>query len=642
MGKIIGIDLGTTNSVVAVSEGSEVTVITNPQGYRTTPSVVGFTAKGERIVGQPARNQGASNAEHTVYSIKRFMGRRRAEVEAEEKLVPYTVSGGPNDPVKVEARGESFTPPQISAMVLGYLKKYAEDYLGEPVTQAVITVPAYFNDAQRQATKDAGEIAGLEVMRIINEPTAAALAYSLDTKAKQKILVFDLGGGTFDVSVLEIGEETADSGEKTNVVQVLSTNGDTHLGGDNYDEAIVNFVADEFKKRKGVDLRNDMLSLARLKEACEKAKIELSSTQATKINLPFITAIDNVGEHIDRELTRAQFDAITKHLTERCRAPVENALKDAAIDATQIDTIVMVGGSTRIPAVQDLVKTMFPGKELNKSVNPDEVVAIGAAIQGSVINKERSDIVLLDVTPLTLGIEIKGGLMEPIVKRNTTIPHTEERTDFTNAETNQSSVDIKIFQGERRETKNNRELGLFKLSLAPYKSGEARISVKFDIDVNGILYVTATDLKTKKASDYKVVGSSNLSKEDIARAKQDAETYAKEDEARALVIEAKNRADSTVFSIEHDQSLKFIPNAEGKKKLDEAIEALKKARDSQDVGVIDKAIADVDKAVTSLKTRSTPAPAPTTPPPVGAAVGATKSDEGDDPSNHQSSQPDEE
>ncbi len=581
MGKIIGIDLGTTNSVVAVMEGSEVKVITNPSGFRTTPSVVAFKGE-ERIIGQGAKNQAAMNPEQTIYSIKRFMGRKRSEVKSEEKLVPYKIVTGAKDEVKVEVEGTAYAPPEVSAMVLGYMKKYAEDYIGEPVTEAVITVPAYFNDAQRQATKDAGEIAGLKVLRIINEPTAAALAYSLDKKKDEKILVFDLGGGTFDVSVLEVGDGT---------VEVKSTTGDTHLGGDDYDQALIDYVCDDFAKaNKGLDLRKDRVAFGRLKEACEKAKCELSNQLTVQLNLPFIAQVGGQGVHIATEITRAKFEDITLALTERCRKPVEQALSDAKLKPEQINEVVLVGGSTRMPAVQELVKTMFAGKEPNKSVNPDEVVAVGAAIQGAVLGGEKTDVLLLDVTSLSLGIETLGGPMEVIVSRNTTIPTTQKK-QFTTADDDQRAVDIKVFQGDRKLTKDNRHLGTFRLDgIPPAKKGDPKIEVTFDVDANGILNVTARDLGTNRQQKVAIQTGSGLSKADIERMKREAEEFAEEDEKRVALVGIKNKAEQVIFQTERSLRGAIGLTDVAKKAMTDKVEALKAAREGDDADLIEKAI----------------------------------------------------
>jgi molecular chaperone DnaK len=585
MSKIIGIDLGTTNSVVAVMEGKEVKVITNPTGSRTTPSVVGFTENGERLVGQRAKNQAVTNPENTVYSIKRFMGRRHNEVASEEKLVPYKVVGGPEELVKVEVRGKKYTPPEVSAMILAYMKQYAEDYLGEKVTDAVITVPAYFNDAQRTATKEAGEIAGLTVKRIINEPTAAALAYGLDKKKDEKILIYDLGGGTFDVSVLEVGD---------GVVEVKSTNGDTHLGGDDYDQVLIDYVADQFKKEKGVDLRKDRLALQRLKEACEKCKCELSSSLSATINLPFIAQVQGTPSHLNMEITRAKFEALTNHLTERTRGPVEQALKDAKLTPKDIDEVVLVGGSTRTPIVQELVKKIF-GKEPNRSVNPDEVVAVGAAVQGAVLGGEKADILLLDVTPLTLGIETLGAVMTPMIQRNTTIP-TQKKEIFSTAADSQPAVDVKVYQGERKMAEGNRLLGVFRLDgIPPAPRGVPKIEVTFDIDANGIINVSAKDLGTGKEQKITVQGGSGLSKADVERMKKDAEAHAAEDEKRHAKVEAQNKADAVILATEKalkDEGDKF---GSSRKEIEDRLAELKTARESGEPDKIEKALEGLTK-----------------------------------------------
>ncbi|HOA73617.1 MAG TPA: molecular chaperone DnaK [Phycisphaerae bacterium] len=581
MSKIIGIDLGTTNSVVAVMEGDQPKVLTNAQGSRLTPSVVGFTDKGEILVGQIAKHQQVTNPQNTIFSIKRFMGRRHNEVHAEEKIVPYNVVGGESDLVKVSVRGKEYTPPEISAMILRDLKKTAEDYLGEPVTRAVITVPAYFNDAQRQATKDAGEIAGLKVERIINEPTAAALAYGLEKKRNEKVAVFDLGGGTYDISILDIGD---------NVFEVLSTNGDTHLGGDDYDEELINYVAEEFRKKEGIDLRKDPMALQRLKEACEKAKMELSNVQETTINLPFITADQSGPKHLQQTITRAKFEQLTEHLTERARGPMLKALQDAKLSPKDIDEVVLVGGSTRMPAVQRLVKEVF-GKEPNKSINPDEVVAVGAAIQGAVLTGEKQDIVLLDVTPLSLGVETLGGVMTRLIERNTTIP-TSKKEIFSTAADNQTEVTIHVLQGEREMAADNRSLGRFNLTdLPPAPRGVPQIEVTFDIDANGILNVSAKDLATGKAQSIRITGSSGLSKEEIERMKRDAEAHASEDKARRELVELRNRADSLIYQTE--KTLKEhgekVP-AQERANVESAINQLKEAVKSDDRDAISRSL----------------------------------------------------
>ena len=538
--KIIGIDLGTTNSVVAVMEGKEPKVIANKEGNRLTPSVVAFNDKGETLVGDTARRQAVTNPKRTIYSIKRFMGRRHNEVAGEEKMVPYEVVGGPEDYVKVRAGDQTSTPPEISAKILRSLKESAESYLGHKVNKAVITVPAYFNDAQRQATKDAGQIAGLEVMRIINEPTAAALAYGLDKKTQEKIVVFDLGGGTFDVSVLEVAD---------GVFRVISTNGDTHLGGDDFDQTLINHVADQFKKEQGIDLRKDTMALQRLQEACEKAKKELSSAQSTDINLPFITADATGPKHLQLSITRAQFEQMCDALVERCRGPVVQALKDAKLDPKDIDEVVLVGGSTRIPKVQELVKKLF-SKEPHKGVNPDEVVALGAAIQGGVLGGEVQDVLLLDVTPLSLGIETEGGLFTKLVERNTTVP-TERKQVFSTAADNQQAVTVSVYQGERPMARDNRLLGQFNLDgIPPAPRGTPQIEVKFDIDANGILSVSAKDLGSNKEQTVKIEQSSGLNESEIERMRKDADLHAEDDKRKLRLAEVRNRSEALCFQTE--------------------------------------------------------------------------------------------
>ncbi|MBW1974015.1 MAG: molecular chaperone DnaK [Deltaproteobacteria bacterium] len=541
MAKAVGIDLGTTNSVIAVWENGKATVIQNAEGSRTTPSVVAYTEDGQRLVGQIAKRQSVLNPEATIYSAKRFIGRRWDEVQTEIGMVPYKVVKGPNDAVRFEVRGKLIAPEEVSAQVLRKLVDDASKFLGEKITEAVITVPAYFNDAQRQATKNAGEIAGLKVLRIINEPTAAALAYGLEKKKNETVLVFDLGGGTFDVSILDVGD---------GVCEVRATSGDTHLGGDDFDQRIVDWLADEFKKETGIDLRNDRQALQRLYEAAEKAKCELSSTMETEINLPFITADATGPKHLVKKLTRAKFEALTADLVERCMGPVKQALADAGLTENDIDEVILVGGSTRIPAVQELVKRLTGGKEPNMSVNPDEVVAVGASIQAAIIKGDVKDVVLLDVTPLSLGIETLGGVMTKLIERNTTIPCRREEI-FTTAEDNQTAVDIVVLQGEREMAKDNRVLGRFRLEgIPPAPRGVPQIKVTFDIDANGILKVTAKDMATGKEQTVTITESTNLDKSEIERMIKEAEQYAEEDRKRKEKVEARNQTDSLAYQLE--------------------------------------------------------------------------------------------
>jgi molecular chaperone DnaK len=589
--KIIGIDLGTTNSVVAVMEGGEPTVITNQEGARTTPSVVAYLPDGGKLVGAPAKRQAVTNPARTIASIKRFMGRRHHEVGQEEKSVAYKLVGGPDELVKVEIDGKKLTPPEISAAVLAHLKEAAEAYLGETVTRAVITVPAYFNDSQRQATKDAGTIAGLAVERIINEPTAAALAYGLDKKKSGRVAVFDFGGGTFDISILEIGD---------GVFEVLATNGDTHLGGDDFDKALIDHVAGEFKKSSGIDVRQDPMALQRLKEACEKAKIELSSGTQTDVNLPFITADASGPKHLQVSITRAKFEQLIGALLERAKGPCHQVLKDANIQASQIDEVILVGGSTRVPAVQEIARSIF-GREPNKSVNPDEVVAVGAAIQGGVLAGEVSEVVLLDVTPLSLGIETLGGVCTKLIDRNTTIPTSKSQV-FSTASDNQPSVEIHVLQGEREFARDNRTLGKFHLDgIAPAPRGLPQIEVTFDIDANGILNVKAVDKGTGKQQAIRIEASSGLSNDEIERMRREAEAHATEDKQRRAVIDLKNQADALVYETEKQlaEHRSKVPEADAKA-IEQARDALKRAAEGDDKDAIQRAIADLQSKAQKL------------------------------------------
>jgi len=581
MSKIIGIDLGTTNSVVAVMEGGEPVVITNPEGSRLTPSVVAFTKSGERLVGQVAKRQAVTNPENTIFSIKRFMGRRHSEVNEEMKMVPYQVGSAPNGDVRVKIGDKDYAPPEISGMILQKLKQAAEEYLGQPVTKAVITVPAYFNDAQRQATKEAGKIAGLEVMRIVNEPTAAALAYGLDKKKDETIAVYDFGGGTFDISILEVGE---------GVVEVKATNGDTHLGGDNLDQRIIEWIAAEFKKSDGIDLSKDRMALQRLKEAAEKAKMELSTVMETDINLPFITADASGPKHLQLRLSRSKFEQLVDDLLQKTVGPTKQALADAGVDPRQIDEVVLVGGSTRIPKVQQIVKDLF-GKEPHKGVNPDEVVAVGAAIQAGVLAGEVKDLLLLDVTPLSLGIETLGGVLTTLITRNTTIPTRKSET-FSTAADSQTSVEVHVLQGERPLARDNRTLGRFQLvGIPPAPRGVPQIEVTFDIDANGIVNVSAKDHGTGKEQKITITASSGLSKDEVERMMKDAESHAEEDKKRRDEIETRNRADQAVYAAE-----KFLQEmgdkvpASDKTAVQNAVDGLKKAIADNDVAGMTRAM----------------------------------------------------
>ncbi len=614
MSKIIGIDLGTTNSVVAVMEGSEPTVVTNPEGSRLTPSVVAFTKAGERLVGQVAKRQAVTNPENTIFSIKRFMGRRYEEVSEEMKMVPYVVGKAANGAARVDAVGKHYSPPQVSAMVLQKLKQAAEEYLGQKVEKAVLTVPAYFNDAQRQATKDAGQIAGLEVMRIVNEPTAAALAYGLDKKKDETIAVFDFGGGTFDISILEVGE---------GVVEVKSTNGDTHLGGDNLDQRLIDWIVGDFKASEGIDLSKDRMALQRLKEAAEKAKMELSTVMETDINLPFITADQSGPKHLQTKLTRAKFEQLVHDLLQRTVPPVRQAMSDAGIDAGGIDEVVLVGGSTRVPRVQQIVQELF-GREPHRGVNPDEVVAIGAAVQAGVLSGEVKDLLLLDVTPLSLGIETLGSVMTTLIPRNTTIP-TKKSEVFSTAADGQTSVEVHVLQGERPMARDNRTLGKFHLVGIPSAPrGVPQVEVTFDIDANGIVNVSAKDLGTGKEQKITITASSGLSKDDVDRMMKEAEANAEQDKRLKAEVETRNRADQTVYAAEQllNESGDKL-GADDKQAVQNAIDAVKEAGKGQDLDAITNALDQLNaaqqKAAQELYKNAEAAGE--TPPPGGAAPG---------------------
>ncbi len=632
--KVIGIDLGTTNSVVAVMEGGEPKVIPNAEGNRLTPSVVGYLESGERAVGALARRQAVTNPRNTVYSIKRFMGRRHSEVAEEEKMVPYKVVGASDELVRVEVHGKQLSPPEISAMVLRALKDAAEDYLGGEITDAVITVPAYFNDSQRQATKEAGKIAGLNVRRIVNEPTAAALAYGLGKlKEERRIAVFDLGGGTFDVSILQLAD---------GVFEVLATNGDTHLGGDDFDQVVLNWVADEFQREQGIDLRKDQMALQRLKEAVEKAKCELSSAVSTELNLPYITMDQTGPKHLTKTITRAKFESLVEHLVERTRGPCQRCISDAKVTPAQIDEVILVGGSTRIPAVQGLVKALF-AREPNKSVNPDEAVALGAAVQAAILNQEEGvqDIVLLDVTPLSLGVEVQGGLMAVLIPRNTTIPTSKKET-FSTASDSQPAVDIHVLQGERPMARDNRTLGKFQLAgIPPAPRGVPRIEVTFDIDANGILNVKAKDLGTNREQQIRIQASSGLSDTEVDRMVKEAEKFAGEDKSRREMVELKNRAEQQAYHNrrlvkEHGEKL----DEADRKALDEAIEEVDRAREGDDRARLEAALERLEKAGYKLSEKlyqdagaagaaagGPGGPPPGSPPPAAGESGAKPQDD---------------
>ena len=590
MSKVVGIDLGTTNSVVAVLEGDSPTVIPNSEGGRTTPSVVAFTKEGERLVGQVAKRQAVTNPENTIYSIKRFMGRKFSEVAEEVKMVPYKVVEGPNGDVRIEVRGKLYSPPEISAMILQKLKQSAEDYLGEKVTKAVITVPAYFNDSQRQATKDAGKIAGLDVQRIVNEPTAAALAYGLDKKKDETIAVYDFGGGTFDISALEVGE---------GVVEVKATNGDTHLGGDNFDQRIIDWIVAEFKKDQGIDLSKDKMAIQRLREAAEKAKIELSSTVETEINLPFVTADASGPKHLSLKLSRARLEQLVGDLIDKATGPVKQCLKDASVEAKDIDEVVLVGGMTRMPKIQDTVQKFF-GKEPHKGVNPDEVVAVGAAIQAGILSGDVKDVLLLDVTPLSLGVETLGGVMTKLIERNTTIP-TKKTEVFSTAADNQPSVEIHVLQGEREMARDNRTLGKFHLvGIPPAPRGVPQVEVTFDIDANGILNVSAKDRATGKTQNITITSSSGLNKDEVEKMVKEAQAHSEEDKKRREMVDLRNQADSLAYSLE-----KLVSDNKDKigagesKEIEDAVAETRKAMEAEDADALKKAV----ERVTALSHR---------------------------------------
>ena len=622
--KVIGIDLGTTNSVVAVMEGGDPVVIPNSEGGRTTPSVVGFTKDGERLVGQVAKRQAVTNPQNTIFSIKRFMGRKMPEVQQEIKRVPYKVVSGQNDVSTVEVQGKRYSPPEISAMILQKMKQTAEDYLGHSVSKAVVTVPAYFNDSQRQATKDAGKIAGLDVLRIINEPTAAALAYGLDKKKDEKVAVFDLGGGTYDISVLELYDV-----EGSRQFEVKSTNGDTHLGGDDFDQRVIDWIVGEFKRDQGIDLSKDPMALQRLKEAAEKAKMELSGTMSTDINLPFITADQSGPKHLNYTLSRAKFEQLVDDLIQRTIPPMQQALKDAGMKPEEVDEVILVGGSTRIPKVQEIVKNFFK-KEPHKGVNPDEVVAIGAAIQGAVLTGEQKDVLLLDVTPLSLGIETLGGVTTVLIARNTTIP-TKKSETFSTADDNQTTVEIHVLQGERDMARDNRTIGKFQLTgIPPAPRGMPQIEVTFDIDANGILHVSAKDKATGKEQKIRIEASSGLSDSDIQRMVKDAESHASEDKKRREEIDTRNRLDSMTYEVE--KNVKDwgdrLP-AEAKSKLDASIERARKALRGDDMGEIKAAQEELNRAYSEAgqtfyaQSQSQPGPTPGAEAPGAGTTGST-------------------